>query len=389
LTPHRRRAADTASKTQPAAASNIVVVPGFLTAALTRPIFIPPLVRNMKITPIPTERHHGRSSLPGRSFPRTTGLIASAILGLSGLPQSARSMESGVATACHTAGGELAKIEAIDTTLMKAATGDLPFILVTDKLNGARVRIYHEPDLAAAALNRAACFGGLLRLLRPNIPDARKDTAWAALVLTRDKGYVPPRDRAERRWILPDFAGQWDDAAQEFLLLVMPHEQTHDSQASRRATKLPRWFQEGHATWSGLQVTKTVAPEIAELRLAQLRAALAQLSKPQLAKWGGIAIKPEAIERQLSAVDRERRAKDPTYVPKGPFSFGPGDFVEENSNEEGRYGAALALFKGIEKRHGRTALLHWIDAVLSSSSNDEIVPLAQAILHEDLSPLLR
>ena len=226
-------------------------------------------------------------------------------------------MESRIATSCHSADGELAQIEAIDTTLMKAETGDLPFILVTDKLNGAHVRIYHDPDLAAAALGRAACFGGLLRLLKPNIPDARKDTGWAALVLTRDKSYVPPRDRAERRWILPDFTGQWDNAAQEFLLQVMPHEETHDSQATRRATKLPRWFQEGHATWSGLQVTETAAPEIAELRRAQLRAAFARLSEPQLAKWGGIAIKPEAIERQLSTVDRERRAKDPTYVPKG------------------------------------------------------------------------
>ena len=36
----------------------------------------------MKITPIPMERRHGCSSLPDRSFPRTTGLIAAAILGL-------------------------------------------------------------------------------------------------------------------------------------------------------------------------------------------------------------------------------------------------------------------------------------------------------------------
>lgn len=319
--------------------------------------------------------------------------IGSSILALAAPPpQWARAGEAltgDVVAACRAPDGMEASIADIDVAAMPAEAGDLPFLLVSDRSNGAHVRIYHDPGLASVARSRAPCFGGLLRLLRPNIPDARENVAWAALVLTRDPQYIPPRDRAERRWVLPDFTGKWDSQAREFLLLVMPHEETHDGQVARRAKKLPRWFQEGHATWSGLQVTRIVAPEIADRRRTQLKDAAAQLTAPQLAKWGGIAIKPEAIERQLSAADRERRAKGPTYVPHGPFSFGPGDFVEENANEEGRYGAALALFEGLEERHGRPAVLQWIDAVLTSASNDEIAPLMRNILGENLAFLLK
>lgn len=63
--------------------------------------------------------------------------------------------------------------------------------------------------------------------------------------------------------------------------------------------------------------------------------------------------------------------------------------MEDNSNEGGRYGAALALFSGLEQRHGRAAVKAWVQQVLESKDAAQIVPLARRILGEDVAPLLR
>ncbi|MFC5547962.1 hypothetical protein [Massilia aerilata] len=72
-------------------------------------------------------------------------------------------------------------------------------------------------------------------------------------------------------------------------------------------------------------------------------------------------------------------------MPPGPFSFGPGDFVEDDGNGTARYGAALALFTGLEQRHGRAAVQDWVRAVLEGKDAAQIVPLAP---DEDIAPLL-
>lgn len=297
-------------------------------------------------------------------------------------------LEKQVVHACRAGEDVVSKVAGVETRATPASPGDLPYVLVTDR-TGASVRIYHDPALRNAAMARAACFGGLLAVLQPRIPDPRDAVRWAPMVLTRDPGYIPPRTGVESRWILPGFTGRWDAQAMDFLARVMPHEETHDSQIALRATKLPRWFQEGHAEWVGLQVTGRIRPDMAATRRDALKRALAGLAEPHLANWGGLRVKPEAMDRQLSPADRERRAKDPDYTPPDPFRFGPDDFVEDNSNEEGRYGAALALFDGLERRHGLAAVQAWVTAVLNDGDNGHIVPLAQKTLGEDIAPMLR
>jgi len=269
-----------------------------------------------------------------------------------------------------------------------AAPGDLPYYEARSSLTGSSVRIYHDPELADAVASKIACFMGMLDLLPAAIPDARREVAWSPMVITRNASYIPPKRDGELRWLNVFGAKSWDTASLHFLLNTMPHEETHFSQ-KRDGVKLPRWFEEGHAEWAGLQVTAQVRPDIARDERARRAADAAKLGQAGLGAWGGISVKPEAIERQLSAEDRARKAKDPSYNPPGPFRFGPGDFVKDDGNEEARYGAALAVFDGLEQRHGRTKVLAWVSAVLDAKDPKQIALLAQSMLGEDIGPLLR
>lgn len=295
-----------------------------------------------------------------------------------------------VQRACSAAPGRAAPtVTGIGFKAMPAAPGDLPYIQVVDQKTGARVRIYHDPSLREVALARAACFGGVLTRLPSLIPNTPPGVTWAPIVLTLNEDYIPPRSESEHRWVAPRFNGTWNAHGISFLIKVMPHEETHGRQLASRATPLPRWFQEGHAEWVGLKVTEAVRPDLAAAARQEHQAASTALPDARLGAWGGRKVKDEAIQRQLSPADQERRRREPGWIPPGPFKFGPGDFVEDNDNEAGRYAAALAVFDGLERRHGREAVQTWVAAVLASADNKDIVPLAQQTLGEDITPLLR
>lgn len=325
---------------------------------------------------------------------RWLAAVASLTAGQQSFSQAALPSQAAVelvylSLACSASGGGQPKIKGIRVERLSGTQGDLPYLLVTNEISKATVRIYFEPALEAAAGERASCFGGALALVESALPAPGAPITWAPLVLTRDEHYVPPHRDGERRWIVPHFAGHWDEEAMGFLLRVMPHEETHQLQGTIRPELLPRWFEEGHAEWVGLKVTEQVRPDLANNRRAQLAEAQAALKDPHLANWGGMKVKPEAILRQLSPADRERLKSDPTFKPQGPFQFGPGDFVEDNTNVEGRYGASLAIFDSLERRHGTAAVQNWISSVLKEPDNRRIVPLARELLDEDLAPVLR
>lgn len=271
---------------------------------------------------------------------------------------------------------------------VEVSPDDLPYYEARLDATGSSVRIYHEPDLANAAASKAACLMGMLDLLSTNLPHLRGPISWSPIVLTHNANYIPPKRDGELRWNTVFKSTTWEPANLRFLLVVMPHEETHLSQ-SMGGPRMPRWFEEGHAEWAGLQVTEQVVPVLAATERAKSAEEFRKLGTAHLGAWGGIRVRPEAIERQLSAEDRERRKKDPTFTPPGPFSFGPDDMVEDNGNEVGRYGAALALFTGLEQRHGRAAVQVWVRAVLEGKNAAQIVPLARRILGEDLTALLR
>lgn len=288
--------------------------------------------------------------------------------------------------ACRPEARPDAALAHVQVRAVAAGPGDLPYYEAHSRLSGSSVRIYHDPELADAAASKIACFMGLLDMLPAAIPDTRRNVAWSPMVITRNANYIPPKRDGELRWANVFASNTWDASTIAFLLDTMPHEEVHFAQGG---FKLPRWFAEGHAEWASLQVTEQVRPDLAGRGRARYADAFARLGKARLGSWGGVRVKPEAIERQLSAEDRERRARDPSWQAPGPFSFQPGDFVEDDGDEEGRYGAALALFDGLERRHGRPAVHAWVRAVLDGRDAARIVPLARQMLGEDLAPLLR
>ena len=301
---------------------------------------------------------------------------------------SAPTASAALQAACNAKGASPHALPGITLRSMPAAPGDLPYVMADSAATGSQVRIYHEPKLAAAALSKAACFAGLVDLLAPYIPDKRRGLQWSPIIITTDPGFIPVRTKEEARWLKVFASTEWDDQGLAFLLQVIPHEETHFSQ-SRSKNKLPRWFEEGHAEWAGQRINAQLRSELALKRRTHYATEAAKLGAANLADWGGLQVKPEAIERQLSAEDRARKAKDPSYSPPGPFNFGPGDLVQDMANEQGRYGAALAIFEGLEQRHGLAAVQAWILAVFDASENSQIVPLARQHFGEDIAPLLK
>lgn len=279
-------------------------------------------------------------------------------------------------------------LQGVHIRKMEAGPGDLPFYEARSQATGSSVRIYHEPDLANAAASKMACLMGMLDLMSTKLPHLSGAITWSPIVLTHNPNYIPPKRDGELRWATVFKSTRWEPANLRFLFAVMPHEETHLSQ-SMGGPGIPRWFAEGHAEWAGLQVTEQVDPLMAATERAKRVEEFRKLGTARLGAWGGLRVKPEAIERQLSVEDRERRRKDPSFTPPGPFSFGPDDMVEDNGNELGRYGAALVLFSGLEQRHGRAAVQDWVSAVLKGKDAAQIVPLAHRMFGEDLTPLLR
>jgi hypothetical protein len=318
----------------------------------------------------------------------TTSLLLGMLLATACGAALAVATPQQVRDACNPDSAPGTAVDHVQLRAVGANANDLPHYEARSNATGGSVRIYHEPDLADAAASKAACLMGMLDLLSAALPHVRGGVTWSPMVLTHDAHYIPPRRDREERWATVFKSRSWDPATIYFLVVVMPHEETHSSQ-TMGGNRLPRWFGEGHAEWAGLQVTEQIRPDLAKEERTRRAEAFRKLGAARLGSWGGIRVKPEAIDRQLSAEDRERRKKDPAYVPPGPFSFGPDDMVQDDGDEDGRYGAALALFAGIEQRHGRAAVQAWVQAVLDGKDPAQIVPLARRMLGEDLTPLLK
>lgn len=315
-------------------------------------------------------------------------LSAFALVATPGLAAPARPDIKAIRAACDIASPATSRLPGFTVTTSRGEPGDLPYVEARSASSGGVVRIYHDEDLGGAARSKAACLGALLDLLRESAPDARRDLHWSAMVISAREDYVPPREKAEARWLNVLRGGRWDAASLTFLIETLPHEEVHFSQKRPGAPALPRWFQEGHAEWAGLHVTEQVRPDLAAARRAQLSKAAAAQPQAHLAKWGGTMVKPEAIDRQISPEDRARRAADPSYMPSGPMRFGPGDFYTDEIDLEARYGAALAVFERLEARHGQAAVQAWISAVLAHADDRSIADLCRDMLGEDIAPWL-
>jgi hypothetical protein len=254
---------------------------------------------------------------PRKTFSR---LFLASLLTMAYASVSAETTIRQLQAACQPDSATSMSLDKIQVRKFEAGPGDLAYYEARSAATGSSVRLYHEADLDAAAASKAACLMGMLDLLSAGLPHLRGAVVWSPIVLTHDVNYIPPKRDGELRWATVFRSTTWEPENLHFLLDVMPHEETHLSQAMG-GERLPRWFAEGHAEWASLQVTEQVNPVLAASARARRAEEARKLGQAQLGAWGGIRVKPEAIERQLSAADRERRARDPDFVPSGPYNF--------------------------------------------------------------------
>lgn len=217
------------------------------------------------------------------------------------------------------------------------------------------------------------------------------DVTWAQVAFTRDPGYQPPRHQELSRWTVPlDAAGTLGSRGKLELHQVIPHEQVHSIQ--RNFGSLPRWYSEGMAVWAGLKATSELAPHLeAERRALYSRERLAVKEPLKLREWGAMTVKPEAILRQMTPEQRERKAADPSYSPPGPFSFTPDDIVSDESNTLARYAASLALFETIEAKAGAEQVRAWIAEVAKlpdPKKSEDIARIAKEVTGVDITNML-
>lgn len=138
---------------------------------------------------------------------------------------------------------------------------------------------------------------------------------------------------------------------------------------------LPRWFAEGHANWVSFHVAEKQNPEFfaqMEQELTNKTAAERTNGGPNfrvnLANWGGMMVKREAIHRQANAAEQAKMDADPLYTPVGPYQLQPGDITSDESNLAARYLLAWQLFGHLESQIGVANTTAMIQAVLQGGS---------------------
>lgn len=297
--------------------------------------------------------------------------------------------------ACAAGMGTEPTVSGVTVVPFEATADELAGFRVTHVRSGAWMNVFHDEVSRPAAAARAACLGAQLPLLAEEVGDTRRGVEWSGVVFWDNaEPYVGASRGAGgvTRWTVttrPD--GHLTEGAQEMVVAVLPHEQTHAYQL-RTGAQSPRWFHEGHANWVGLRVLARLDPVLADKERAKQDDILARSEVPlNLAGWGGMRVKPEAILRQLSPEDRHRQLTDPTFQPSGSFRFGPDDLISDESNTPARYAGAWKVFVGLEQRHGADAVRAWVNEVTDTSGNVTGEALAQSVrdrFGEDLDVLL-
>lgn len=261
--------------------------------------------------------------------------------------------------------------------------------LRVEAAHGAHMYIYFDDASEAEARSRAACLGKQLDVLRAVMGDTRSDAEWNSVVFTSDAAYLPPRGDVMTHWVID--TAQSDIELADRVLNLVPHEQVHEFQG-RNNTQLPRWISEGHASWVEHQVLAQLDEATAATSRAERIAALENATGPlNLANWGSVRPKPEAILRQISKEDRRRMEDDPDYMPKGTYTFTSDDLEGDESNMPARYAGALLVFEGLAARHGADAVDNWLRELTASGEKLRDEAIAQSIrMHfgEDVETLL-
>ncbi|MBB4099950.1 hypothetical protein [Sphingomonas kyeonggiensis] len=318
-------------------------------------------------------------------------LLGFALFGQPAAPSAG--FNAAARAACAAPVGARPRLPGITIEAVAAGGGDLPHLRITDRDSGGSMNAYYDPSAERAAWARAACLGAQIRLLHAETGGVWRNGRWFSVVFTPRADYIPPRSVSEKRWSIataPD--GMLTTAGQHMTVVVMPHEQVHGFQ-QRTGAQTPRWFHEGHAEWISRKVVAILAPAAGQADALEGARALRDSTGPvALAGWGGMQVKPEAILRQVSAEEREKIKADPHYTPAGPFSFGPGDMISDESNTPARYEAAWRVFASLEAAHGAARVEAWaidLTAAGGSVTGARVQETAAAAFGEDLSNRLR
>ena len=280
---------------------------------------------------------------------------------------------------------------AIVVTRPTGAQGDLPSVRAMDAARGLVFRVYYDSVSRQAALNAVPILADMYAELAQNTGANGAMVEWAAVAFVSDRSYVSPRIGNEVRWtVTVEPTGAIGRAGERDLYVTIPHEQIHSIQSSL-VGKTPRWFSEGQAEWAGLIVTEQQRPVFAVTERREKAAAFSGVPR-RLSSWGGITISQKAMLRQMTAEQRAHHAQDPTYMPPGPWTLGSADMISDESELSARYGAALALFAGIERAKGRDQLANWFRQLWKEGNpltTEAITASARAMLQIDLTSTLQ
>ena len=294
---------------------------------------------------------------------------------------------------CVTSGtsvGQEQPNETLKIAQLRSQGDDLPVLRTVDMETGLVFRTYYNDSVEEIALTSIPEMASMYRELAHLVGADPGLVDWSAVAFIKDSAYIPPRHGGEVRWkVLVDDAGQLGSEGTGDLHETIPHEQVHAIQNTFNPG-LPRWFSEGMAEWAGLQVTHQRAPDLAEQRRTDFAHAYKSLAEPlKLSSWGGVTVNPEAILRQVTPEQRARMKADSTYVPPGPFNFGPSDLISDESNTPARYGGSLALFEMLEETSGHEQMLSWFRAVWQADeklNTEALISLAREHMGVDLQP---
>ncbi|WP_424001464.1 hypothetical protein [Maribacter sp. IgM3_T14_3] len=244
------------------------------------------------------------------------------------------------------------------------ADKDLAFYIVKGEEKNIEFKVYFDENNENAAMEAISHLLRIYReILKFHISNGEKIN-WADVAFVNDANYLAPAF-GTTRWIIQNRTDNLSQKAENQIYDLIGHEQVHALQEHFvTCDDLPRWFEEGQAVWSEFKVTRNLQPELFEAllnsRKKQYDSVIKADGKLNLASWGGIAVKPESIIKQLTPEGKKYFDENGRTPPGATFNISPQDMIEDNVNQSARYYGSYLLFKRLEEKMGVENLKEWV-----------------------------
>jgi hypothetical protein len=278
----------------------------------------------------------------------------------------------------------------MDYTYQKhnSANKDLAFYFVKGKEKNIEFKVYFDEINENAATE---AIGHLFRIYREvlkfHISNGEKIN-WADVAFVNNANYLAPAF-GTTRWIIQNRTANLSPEAENQIYNLIGHEQVHALQVQFiTCYELPRWFEEGQAVWSESKVTRNLQPkvfkELLNSRKKQYDSVIKADGKLNLASWGGIAVKPESIIKQLTPEGKKYFDENGVTPPGATFNISPQDMIEDNVNQSARYYGSYLLFKRLEEKIGIENLKEWVYDTLKNTPCESEVLVKKIIEQYDV-----